>query len=220
MLEHSSTTRPVQQRTEEFRKKQNPTILPTDGHPPFHPSTSTHLPNPPTQPSQPSLPLPTLSRSRQPTWAETTHLPMIPPAPGSQPSLSQPLQSTFESPTMSHSLPTKINFQEQGSSGSGHQGSRSPSSSRKIQSVQERKNKRIGRYHCDHPGCSSTSSSAKSFKRHELLHQTPNPKAKCGHCGKQMSRMDAVLRHERICKGQSLPELAEFSPESEEEDSP
>ena len=209
MLEHSSTTRPVRPRTEEFRSKQNNSILPTDGHPPFHPSTSDHPPNLPTQPSLPPLTL-LLSRLRQPTWPETTS--PLPPAPRSQPEISRPEQSTPLPLTM---LPSFV----QGSSASDHQESRSPSSSRKIQSAQDKKSKRIGRYHCDHPGCSSTSSTAKSLMRHELLHQTPNPKAKCGHCGKQMSRMDAVLRHERICKEQGLPELVE-SPESEEKDSP
>ena len=213
MLEHSSTARPVRLRTEEFRYKQNLSILPTDGHPPFHPSTSNHPPNLPTQPSQPSLPPPTLSLSRpkQPTWPETTHL--LPPAPPSQPEISRPEQSTPLPLTMSPSF-------VQGSSASGHRESRSPSSSRKpIQSAQDKKSRRIGRYHCDHLGCSSTSSTAKSLRRHELLHQAPNPKAKCGRCGKQMSRMDSVLRHERICKEQGLPEPVE-SPESEEEDSP
>ena len=211
MLEHSSTAHPVRPRTEEFRSKQKSTILPTDGHPPFHPSTSSHPPNLPTQPSQPSLPPLTLllSHLRQPTWPETTHLL---PAPRSQLEISRPEQSTPVPPTMSPSF-------VQGSSASGHRGFRSPSSSRKIQSAQDKKSKRIGRYHCDHPGCSSTSSTAKSFRRHELLHQTPNPKAKCGRCGKQMSRMDSVLRHERICKEQGLPELVE-SPESEEKDLP
>ena len=210
MLEHSSTARPVRPRTEEFRYKQNSTIPPTDGHPPFHPSTSNRPPNLPTQPSLPPLTL-LLSRPKQPTWAETTHL--LPPAPRSQPEISRPEQLTPVPLTMSPSF-------VQRSSASGHRESRSPSSSRRpIQSAQDKKSKRIGRYHCDHPGCSSTSSTAKSFRRHELLHQAPNPKAKCGRCGKQMSRLDSVLRHERICKEQGLPELVE-SPESEERDSP
>ena len=197
MLQHSSTAHPVQPRTEEFRTRQNPTILFTDGHRPF---TFKYSPHPLMLPSQSSFPRP---GQPTPAMAETSR-PRL--APDGQTSLTstivhtQPSKSPPE-PTMSHSPPS---FVQGSSTGSGYQLEESPSSRRK-----KIKSKRAGSYHCMHPGCYATSSSTKAFKRHEQLHQAPDPKAKCGRCGRQLSRVDSLARHEHKCQRRSLQELVE-----------
>ena len=96
---------------------------------------------------------------------------------------------------------------------SGRQLEESPSSRRK-----KMKSKRAGSYRCMHPGCYATSSSAKAFKRHEQLHQAPDPKAKCGRCGRQLSRVVSLARHERKCQRRGPQELVESSQESGEQE--
>ena len=54
--------------------------------------------------------------------------------------------------------------------------------------------------HCEHPGCSKAFESDKGLARHARTHQSPNPNAKCQHCGLQLSRTDALRRHERACE--------------------
>ena len=169
MLQHSSAARPVQPWTEEFRQKQNSTILPTDGRQPFNHFTFKYSPHTLTQPSQSSF-----LRPGQPAsaWAETSH-PRL--APDGQTSLTstiphtQPSKPPHQQPTTPYSLPS---FVQGSSTGSGRQLEESPSSSRK-----KIKSERAGSYRCMHPGCYATSSSTKTFIRHEQLHQAPDPKA-------------------------------------------
>ena len=200
MLQHSSTARPVQPWTEEFRQKQNSTILPTDGRQPFNHFTFKHPPHTLTQPSQSSFLHP-----GQPTsaMAETSH---PRPVPDGRASLTS---------TTLHTEPSKSppSFVQGSSTEFGRQHEESPSSRRK-----KMKSKRAGSYRCMHPGCYATSSSAKAFKRHEQLHQAPDPKAKCGRCGRQLSRVDSLARHERKCHRRDPQELVESSQESGEQE--
>ena len=200
MLQHSSTARPVQHRTEEFRTGQNSTILPTDGRQPFNHFTFKYPPHTLTQPSQSSL-----LRPGQPTSAmvEISH---PRPVPDGRASLTS---------TTLHTEPSKSppSFVQGSSTEFGRQLEESPSSRRK-----KMKSKRAGSYRCTYPGCYATSSSAKAFKRHEQLHQAPDPKAKCGRCGRQLSRVDSLARHERKCQQRGLQELVESSQESGEQE--
>ena len=210
MLQHLSAARPVQHRTEEFRTGQNSTILPTDGRQPFNHFTFKYPPHTLTQPSQSSFP-----RPGQPTsaMAETSHPRPVPDGRASLTSTTlhtEPSKSPPERPTTSHSPPS---FVQGSSTGSGRQLEESPSSRRK-----KIKSKRVGSYRCMYPGCYATSPSAKAFKRHEQLHQAPDPKAKCGRCGRQLSRVDSLAWHERKCQRRGLQELVESSQESGEQE--
>ena len=145
--------------------------------------------------------------------AETSHPRPVPDGRASLTSTTlhtEPSKSPPERPTTSHSPPS---FVQGSSTGSGRQLEESPSSRRK-----KIKSKRAGSYRCMHPGCYATSSSAKAFKRHEQLHQAPDPKAKCGRCGRQLSRVDSLARHERKCHRRGPQELVESSQESGEQE--
>ena len=169
MLQHSSAACLVQPWTEEFCQKQNSTILPMDGRQPFNHFTFKYSPHTLTQPSRSSF-----LRPGQPAsaWAETSH-PRL--APDGQTSLTstiphtQPSKPPHQQPTTPYSLPS---FVQGSSTGSGRQLEESLSSSRK-----KIKSERAGSYRCMHPGCYATSSSTKTFTRHEQLHQAPDPKA-------------------------------------------
>ena len=200
MLQHSSAAHPVQPWTEEFRQKQNSTILPTDGRQPFNHFTFKYSPHTLTQSSQSSFLRPGLPAS---AWAETSH-PHL--APDRQTSLTstiprtQPSKPPHQQPTTSYSLPS---FVQGPSTGSGRQLEESLSLS-----------KRAGSYYCMHSRCYATSSSTKAFKRHEQLYQVPDPKAKRGRCERQLSRVDSLARHEHKCQRRSQQELVESSQES------
>ena len=53
---------------------------------------------------------------------------------------------------------------------------------------------------CEHPGCLKVYDNLQSLTRHRRKHQPPDPNAKCQYCGRQLSRTDALRRHERACE--------------------
>ena len=110
-----------------------------------------------------------------------------PPVP-SQPALLSP----------PHSYPQELTWIEDGPV-SGHaptMGTYMPSASSYTRSLRNRR--RL--HHCKHPGCSRAYETDKGLSRHARTHQPPDPKAKCHHCGQQLSRTDALRRHERSCQ--------------------
>ena len=113
-----------------------------------------------------------------------------PPVP-SQPALLSP----------PHSYPQELTWIEDGPV-SGHaptMGTYMPSASSYMRASRPMRNHRRSR-HCKHPGCSKAYETDKGLSRHARTHQPPDAKAKCHHCGQQLSRTDALRRHERSCQ--------------------
>ena len=201
-------------------ESQNTSILSADDYPPFNPSsTFKNPPHAPTFPSQPSFSSLT-SWSPQPDWDDNISARF--PTPDHPPSSLPPFASEQTSPS--------DDFVQGSSSGSGRQevqplsgDSQSAMSSgyhvfqlelvtspptKSFQPRRKRKTngvikKKQEHYYCNYPGCSAKFPDLRSRNRHlKATHQPPDPEAKCQRCGRQMSRPDALRRHERlVCNG-------------------
>ena len=178
-----------------------------DGHPLFNPPALEFVSYSPALPSQPSSPPSTFSAPQQLVWAETCVLPATPylhSSPDGQDNYQSPhflpFTSTPEQPTTSHSSP---------SGAEGFSTCREPHLMLARQSAKKRSphRKKSGRskkpypqpqyHHCSYPGCSATYDTLGSLYRHIKGHEPLKPGAKCQRCGKQLSRSDALRRHER-----------------------
>ena len=125
-----------------------------------------------------------------------------------QPPFNPPTQQDFPpvpshpaSPSSPLPYPQELTWLEDGpvSRYAPTMGSYMPSASsynKSRRSTRDREQKR----HCEHPGCSKAFETVKGLARHARTHQPPTPNAKCQHCGLQLSRTDALRRHERACE--------------------
>ena len=112
-----------------------------------------------------------------------------------------PVHSQPASPSSPLPYPQELTWLEDGpvSKYAPTMGSYMPSASSYKKSRRSTRNHEQKR-HCEHPGCSKAFETDKGLARHARTHQSPNPKAKCQHCGLQLSRTDALRRHERACE--------------------
>ena len=126
--------------------------------------------------------------------------PFNPPTPRFQDHFP-PVPSQPAFPTSPGSYPQGFTWIEDGPV-SGHaptMGTDMPLASSNTRASRSMRNHRQLR-HCKHPGCSKAYETDKGLSRRARTHQPPDPKAKCHHCGRQLSRTDALRRHERACQ--------------------